>query len=135
MEHFLCNTLQQAFESAEQTFAGRRRDFDVVASTFQQLRTDEKEAMLRSFYESSNPTDTVAPGAALSYAFNSEDPGVRHRVWGSPLHSAQEFTGLAYCLGGRPCSPRRISSTARNSRLPERSKIGHELPGASRLNL
>jgi hypothetical protein len=44
--------------------------------------------------------DIVAPGAALVRA-NSEDPGTRNRVWGSPWHSNQAFTGLAYCIGGR----------------------------------
>jgi hypothetical protein len=47
-----------------------------------------------------SPMDIVAPGAALVRA-NSEDPGTRNRVWGSPWHSNQAFTGLAYCIGGR----------------------------------
>src|SRR5262245_4250279 len=47
-----------------------------------------------------SPMDIVAPGVAL-VRNNSEDPGPRNRVWGSPWHSDQTFTGLAYCLGGR----------------------------------
>jgi hypothetical protein len=47
-----------------------------------------------------SPMDIVAPGVAL-VTKNSEDPGTRNRVWGSPWHSNQTFTGLAYCLGGR----------------------------------
>jgi hypothetical protein len=30
MGRFLCNTLQEALDSAKQTIAGRRRDFDVI---------------------------------------------------------------------------------------------------------
>ena len=30
MGRFLCNTLQEALDSAAQTVAGRRRDFDVI---------------------------------------------------------------------------------------------------------
>jgi hypothetical protein len=44
--------------------------------------------------------DIVAPGVA-TVRNNSEDPGTRNRVWGSPWHSNQSFTGLAYCIGGR----------------------------------
>src|SRR6267143_226517 len=47
-----------------------------------------------------SPMNIVAPGTAL-VRNNSEDPGTRNRVWGSPWHSNQEFTGLAYCIGGR----------------------------------
>jgi hypothetical protein len=47
-----------------------------------------------------SPMDIVAPGVAL-VRNNAEDPGPRNRVWGSPWHSSQAFTGLAYCLGGR----------------------------------
>jgi hypothetical protein len=47
-----------------------------------------------------SPMDIVAPSVAL-VRNNGEDPGPRNRVWGSPWHSNQTFTGLAYCLGGR----------------------------------
>lgn len=47
-----------------------------------------------------SPMDIVAPDVAL-VRNNAEDPGPRNRVWGSPWHSSQTFTGLAYCLGGR----------------------------------
>lgn len=47
-----------------------------------------------------SPMDIVAPGVA-TVRNNSEDPGTRNRVWGSPWHSNQSFTGLAYCIGGR----------------------------------
>lgn len=47
-----------------------------------------------------SPMDIVAPGIA-TVRNNSEDPGTRNRVWGSPWHSNQPFTGLAYCIGGR----------------------------------
>src|SRR5882672_11460785 len=47
-----------------------------------------------------SPMNIVAPGTALVRK-NSEDPGTRNRVWGSPWHSDQDFTGLAYCIGGR----------------------------------
>ncbi|HKQ14327.1 MAG TPA: family 16 glycoside hydrolase [Steroidobacteraceae bacterium] len=47
-----------------------------------------------------SPMDIVAPGAAIVRS-NAEDPGTRNRVWGSPWHSNQAFTGLAYCIGGR----------------------------------
>jgi hypothetical protein len=30
MGRFLCNTLQEAFDSANQNVGGRRRDFDVI---------------------------------------------------------------------------------------------------------
>src|SRR5205807_10330117 len=32
---------------------------------------------------------------------NTQDPGVRELVWGSPWRSPVAFPGLAYCLGGR----------------------------------
>jgi hypothetical protein len=32
---------------------------------------------------------------------NGEDPGPRRGVWGVPWHSNREFTGIAYCPGGR----------------------------------
>jgi hypothetical protein len=47
-----------------------------------------------------SPMDIVAPGVATVRS-NAEDPGTRNRVWGTPWHSNQPFTGLAYCLGGR----------------------------------
>ncbi len=47
-----------------------------------------------------SPMDIVAPGAAR-VRNNAEDPQTRNRVWGSPWHSNQPFTGLAYCIGGR----------------------------------
>ncbi|HEV8332703.1 MAG TPA: family 16 glycoside hydrolase [Steroidobacteraceae bacterium] len=47
-----------------------------------------------------SPMDIVAPALA-TVRNNAEDPGTRNRVWGSPWHSNQGFTGLAYCIGGR----------------------------------
>jgi hypothetical protein len=47
-----------------------------------------------------SPMNIVAPGVATVHV-NAEDPGTRNRVWGSPWHSNQAFTGLAYCIGGR----------------------------------
>src|SRR5712692_8866139 len=38
---------------------------------------------------------------AIKVEFNSQDPGTRERVWGSPWRSQVAFPGLAYCLGGR----------------------------------
>jgi hypothetical protein len=38
---------------------------------------------------------------AIQVASNSQDPGPRERVWGSPWRSQVPFPGLAYCLGGR----------------------------------
>jgi choline dehydrogenase-like flavoprotein len=38
---------------------------------------------------------------ATQVASNSQDPGTRARVWGSPWRSQVPFPGLAYCLGGR----------------------------------
>ena len=40
-------------------------------------------------------------GGAVKVEFNSQDPGPRERVWGSPWRSQTPFPGLAYCLGGR----------------------------------
>ncbi len=41
------------------------------------------------------------PGGAVMVAKNSDDPGTRNRVWGSPWRSQVAFPGLAYCSGGR----------------------------------
>src|SRR5437660_422754 len=41
------------------------------------------------------------PGGATVVGSNTQDPGVRERVWGSPWRSKTAFPGLAYCLGGR----------------------------------
>jgi hypothetical protein len=38
---------------------------------------------------------------AIQVVSNSQDPGTRERVWGSPWRSQVAFPGLAYCLGGR----------------------------------
>lgn len=40
-------------------------------------------------------------GGAVKVESNSQDPGPRERVWGSPWRSPVPFPGLAYCLGGR----------------------------------
>ncbi|HKC95065.1 MAG TPA: family 16 glycoside hydrolase [Nitrospira sp.] len=40
-------------------------------------------------------------GPTIQVAANSQDPGTRNRVWGSPWRSQVGFPGLAYCLGGR----------------------------------
>ena len=37
----------------------------------------------------------------VTVAKNSDDPGTRNRVWGSPWRSQVGFPGLAYCSGGR----------------------------------
>ncbi len=39
--------------------------------------------------------------ATVQVASNSQDPGPRERVWGSPWRSQVGFPGLAYCVGGR----------------------------------
>ena len=41
----------------------------------------------------------AAPATQVSS--NSQDPGTRARVWGSPWRSQVPFPGLAYCVGGR----------------------------------
>jgi choline dehydrogenase-like flavoprotein len=41
------------------------------------------------------------PGGAVTVVKNSDDPGTRNRVWGSPWRSQVAFPGLAYCSGGR----------------------------------
>src|SRR5207253_3668947 len=41
------------------------------------------------------------PGGATVVGSNTQDPGVRELVWGSPWRSPVAFPGLAYCLGGR----------------------------------
>jgi hypothetical protein len=38
---------------------------------------------------------------AVQVSSNSQDPGPRERVWGSPWRSQVPFPGLAYCVGGR----------------------------------
>jgi choline dehydrogenase-like flavoprotein len=38
---------------------------------------------------------------AVTVVKNSDDPGTRNRVWGSPWRSQVAFPGLAYCSGGR----------------------------------
>src|SRR6266487_4077674 len=40
-------------------------------------------------------------GGTVAVAKNSDDPGTRNRVWGSPWRSQVGFPGLAYCPGGR----------------------------------
>lgn len=40
-------------------------------------------------------------GGAVKVELNSQDPGPREVVWGSPWRSRVPFPGLAYCLGGR----------------------------------
>src|SRR5260221_13073741 len=41
------------------------------------------------------------PGGATVVGSNTQDPGVRELVWGSPWRSPVALPGLAYCLGGR----------------------------------
>jgi hypothetical protein len=43
----------------------------------------------------------LGAAGALKVEFNTDDPGPRERVWGSPWRSRTPFPGLAYCLGGR----------------------------------
>jgi choline dehydrogenase-like flavoprotein len=38
---------------------------------------------------------------AIQVVSNSQDPGTRERVWGTPWRSQVAFPGLAYCFGGR----------------------------------
>jgi hypothetical protein len=64
------------------------------------LVLDAGQHLVSEHAQNLSPMDIVAPGVAV-VRFNAEDPGTRNRVWGSPWHSPQEFTGLAYCLGGR----------------------------------
>jgi choline dehydrogenase-like flavoprotein len=64
------------------------------------LVLDAGQHLVSEHAQNLSPMNIVAPGAAV-VRFNAEDPGTRNRVWGSPWHSPQEFTGLAYCLGGR----------------------------------
>jgi Domain of Unknown Function (DUF1080)/GMC oxidoreductase len=64
------------------------------------LLLDAGQHLVSEHAQNLSPMDIVAPGVAV-VRFNAEDPGTRNRVWGSPWHSPQEFTGLAYCLGGR----------------------------------
>lgn len=40
-------------------------------------------------------------GGPVTVVKNSDDPGTRNRVWGSPWRSQVAFPGLAYCSGGR----------------------------------
>jgi choline dehydrogenase-like flavoprotein len=40
-------------------------------------------------------------GGAVQVASNTQDPGARELVWGSPWRSQVPFPGLAYCPGGR----------------------------------
>lgn len=64
------------------------------------LVLDAGQHLVSEHAQNLSPMDVVAPGPAV-VRLNAEDPGTRNRVWGSPWHSPQEFTGLAYCLGGR----------------------------------
>lgn len=104
MGRFLCNTLQEALDSAAQTVAGRRRDFDVIViggGTFgaiaaEHLFVTDATRSRRILVLEAGPF--VLPEHVQNMPFMGGSPDMRV-PWVS--HPAINYSGLIFALGGR----------------------------------
>ncbi len=104
MGRFLCNTLEEAQDSAKQTVAGRPRQFDVIViggGTFgaivaEHLFVTDATRSRRILVLEGGPF--VLPEHVQNLPFQGGDPAMR-APWLS--HSALKYSGLLFAVGGR----------------------------------
>ena len=104
MGRFLCNSLQEASDSAAQTVAGRRRDFDVIViggGTFgavvaEHLFITDATRSRRILVLEGGPF--VLPEHVQNMPFMGGDPDMRV-PWVN--HPALNYKGLLFAIGGR----------------------------------
>ena len=104
MGRFLCNTLQEALDSAAQTVAGRRRDFDVIVvggGTFgavvaEHLFIADSTAAVAFSFSKAGPF--VLPEHVQNMPFLGGAPDFRV-PWMN--HPALNYGGLLFAVGGR----------------------------------
>jgi choline dehydrogenase-like flavoprotein len=104
MGRFLCNTLQEATESAGRTVGGRRRDFDVIViggGTFggvvaEHLFISDATRSRRILVLEAGPFVLPEHVQNMPYLGGAPDPRV---PWES--HSALNYAGLIFAVGGR----------------------------------
>ena len=104
MGRFLCNTLQEALDSAAQTVAGRRREFDVVVvggGTFgavvaEHLLVTDRTRTRRILVLEAGPF--VLPEHVQNMPFMGGAPDLRV-PWVN--HPALNYSGLIFAIGGR----------------------------------
>lgn len=104
MGRFLCNTLQEARDSARETVAGRTRDFDVVViggGTFgsviaEHLFITDTTRSRRILVLEAGPF--VLPEHVQNMPYMGGNPDFRV-PWVN--HSALNYAGLIFAIGGR----------------------------------
>jgi len=104
MGRFLCNTLQEAFDSAAQTVAGHKRDFDVIVvggGTFgsviaEHLFVADSTRARRILVLEAGPF--VLPEHVQNMPFLGGAPDLRV-PWTN--HPALNYSGLIFAVGGR----------------------------------
>jgi hypothetical protein len=104
MGRFLCNTLQEAVDSAAQIVAGRRRDFDVIViggGTFgavvaEHLLVTDRTRSRRILVLEAGPF--VLPEHVQNMPFMGGAPDLRV-PWVN--HPALNYSGLIFAIGGR----------------------------------
>jgi hypothetical protein len=104
MGRFLCNTLPEAVDSAAQTVAGRRRDFDVIViggGTFgavvaEHLLVTDRSRSRRILVLEAGPF--VLPEHVQNLPFMGGAPDLRV-PWVN--HPALNYSGLIFAIGGR----------------------------------
>lgn len=104
MGRFLCNTLQEAVDSAAETVAGRRRDFDVIViggGTFgavvaEHLLVTDRTRSRRILVLEAGPF--VLPEHVQNMPFMGGAPDLRV-PWVN--HPALNYSGLIFAIGGR----------------------------------
>jgi hypothetical protein len=104
MGRFLCNTLQEAFDSAAQTVAGHKRDFDVIiigGGTFgavmaEHLFLADVTRSRRILVLEAGPF--VLPEHVQNMPFMGGSPDLRV-PW--VYHPALNYAGLIFAVGGR----------------------------------
>ena len=104
MGRFLCNTLQEAFDSAAQSVGGRRREFDVIViggGTFgcvvaEHLFIADATRSRRILVLEAGPF--VLPEHAQNMPFGGGAPDLRV-PWLN--HPALNYSGLIFAIGGR----------------------------------
>jgi choline dehydrogenase-like flavoprotein len=120
---YICNGLDEALASANQSLRADARPFDVIVvgggsfgSAFAQhvFARDQRHShrvlvleagpfMLPEHVQNLPMLGLGVPGATSIKDLRDagQDRKARAEVWGLPWHSNITFTGLAYCLGGR----------------------------------
>lgn len=104
MGRFLCNTLQEALDSTLHSINGQKRDFDVIViggGTFgsviaERLFISDKTRSRRILVLEAGPF--VLPEHVQNMPFQGGDPPMRV-PWTN--HSALDYKGLLYAIGGR----------------------------------